>query len=248
MVARQGRHVVEASPDATNGCRRKRGQTSIGLASALIGPLMFLSSAALAQAPLSDPLPSSCQEMLLGEHRYCFPTATLETYQRGSLRQNVVTLSLMLPDLRPPTTEDNRRFFADEASRGHETVFVGLVADGQSPISWDQAVRNRRASNAPIPAENPGPFGLSELVGGFPKANPYEQVFVARIHDHRFVIRCGLGGANGAPHSPGLVATCNSKAPFRDIALSIHFPAEYLDRWETLHSDVARILSSWTRR
>ncbi len=224
VVARQGRHVVEASPDATNGCRRKRGQTSIGLASALIGPLMFLSSAALAQAPLSDPLPSSCQEMLLGEHRYCFPTATLETYQRGSLRQNVVTLSLMLPDLRPPTTEDNRRF------------------------SWDQAVRNRRASNAPIPAENPGPFGLSELVGGFPKANPYEQVFVARIHDHRFVIRCGLGGANGAPHSPGLVATCNSKAPFRDIALSIHFPAEYLDRWETLHSDVARILSSWTRR
>lgn len=184
--------------------------------------------------------------MQLGKHTYCFPNAALEIYQRSKLRQDVVAMSLMMPDLRLPTPDDKRRFFLGEMSRGNETTSIALTAHGP-PVSWDQAVRNRTKGGAPVPVEVPGPFGLVELVGGFPRSNPYENEFVAERDGLRFTISCGLGGVDGRPHSPGLVPTCRSEIPFRDLKVILHFPAGHLDQWKKLHDDVISKITAWIR-
>lgn len=207
--------------------------------------LLCLIASAIAQP--SSPLDAvDCVEMQVGKHTYCFPKAALEIQQRGKLRQDVVVMSLMMPDLRLPTPEDNRRFFLGDASRGKETTTIGLAAHGP-PISWDQAVRNRAKLGGPIPAEVPGPFGLVELVGGYPRSNPYENEFVAVRDGFRFKIVCGFGGVDGRPHSLGLVPTCRSEVPFRDLKMTLHFPAGHLDQWKALHDDAISTITSWTR-
>ena len=220
----------------------------------VLGNLLLCSIApAIAQSPThskatapGDGKSVICVEMQMGNHVYCFPKAALEIYQRSKLRQDVVAMSLMMPDLRLPTPEDNRRFFLGEMSRGMAKTSIALTAHGP-PISWDQAVRNRIKGGGPVPVEVPGPFGLVELVGGFPRSNPYANEFVAERDGFRFTISCGFGGVDGRPHSPGLVPTCRSEIPFRDLKVILHFPAGHLDQWKKLHDDVISKITAWTR-
>lgn len=191
--------------------QRRLALSWLGLATVLGNLLLCSIASAIAQSPMPSKatVPAvdkstgesgivDCVEMQLGSHLYCFPKAALETYRRGKLQQDVVTMSFMMPDLRLPTPEDNRRFFLGEMSRGRDAVFMGLKAGGQ-PISWDQAVRNRIKGGAPVPVEVAGPFDLVELVGGFPRSNAYENEFVAERDGFRFYIRCGFGGVDGRP-------------------------------------------------
>lgn len=213
---------------------------------ALLGSWLLCSIAPAIAQPSMPSGSVDCVEVQLGKHTYCFPNAALEIYQRSKLRQDVVAMSLMMPDLRLPTPDDKRRFFLGEMSRGNETTSIALTAHGP-PVSWDQAVRNRTKGGAPVPVEVPGPFGLVELVGGFPRSNPYENEFVAERDGLRFTISCGLGGVDGRPHSPGLVPTCRSEIPFRDLKVILHFPAGHLDQWNKLHDDVISKITAWIR-
>jgi hypothetical protein len=231
--------------DAWDGAYRCLAMRWLELAT-IMGSLLLCSVASATAQPSSPLEPVDCIEMQLGKRTHCFPKAALEIYRRGKLRQDVVVMSFMMPDLRLPTPEDNRRFFIGDTFRGKETTTIGLTTHGP-PISWDQAVRNLTKGGSPVPSEVPGPFGLVELLGGYPRANPYANDFVAERDGFRFKIACGLGGVDGRPHSPGLVPTCRSEVPFRDLKMTLYFPAGHLDQWKALHDDAISMITSWTR-